>query len=66
MHEEQLKYTQALQELESLVQQIESGQMSVDELTQAVKRATELIQFCKARLRDTQQQVNEVLNKIHE
>ncbi len=66
MHEEQLKYTQALQELESLVQQIESGQMSVDELTQAVKRATELIHFCKARLRDTQQQVNEVLNKLHE
>lgn len=66
MHPEQQTYTQAMQELESIIRKLETGQLDVDDLTEAVKRASELIRFCKARLRDTQQEVNDVLKNLHE
>ncbi len=66
MHPEQQTYAEALRELESIVRQLETGQMPVDELAAAVKRASELIRFCKSKLRDTQQEVNEVLKNLHE
>ncbi|MCX7744820.1 MAG: exodeoxyribonuclease VII small subunit [Flavobacteriales bacterium] len=66
MHPEQQSYAEALQELESIIKKLETGQMPVDELANAVKRASELIHFCKSRLRDTQQQVNDVLKNLNE
>ena len=40
-------YTEAFDELQQLVQEMENGEISVDELAIKVKRATELIAFCK-------------------
>lgn len=66
MHPEQQTYAEALQELESIIRKLETGQLAVDELAEAVKRASALIRFCKSRLRDTQQEVNDVLKNLHE
>lgn len=66
MHPEQQTYAQAMQELEGIIKKLETGQLAVDDLAEAVRRASELIRFCKARLRDTQQEVNDVLKNLHE
>ena len=47
----------ALAELEQLVADMESGQMTLEDSLAAYKRGVELLSFCRSRLDDAQQQV---------
>lgn len=64
MKENTLTYTQAKTELEKIVASIESGELDVDALTEKVKRASELITFCKAKLTKTDEELQKILNDI--
>ena len=64
MSRSKLTYTSAITELEAIVQDIESGEIDVDVLTAKVKRASELIKFCKDSLRNTQKEVEKTLVDI--
>lgn len=66
MSKSKLTYTSAITELEKIVKDIESGEIDVDVLTVKVKRASELITFCKDRLRNTQKEVEKTLVDIDE
>ena len=44
-------------ELDRLVQQMESGQMPLDELLDGYRRGAELLAFCRQRLQALEQQV---------
>ena len=54
-----MKYETALQELQTIVQAIENEEVSIDELTAKTKRANELIQFCKEKLRKVELEVGQ-------
>jgi len=60
-----LTYTSAITKLEEIVKEIESGEIDVDVLTERVKKASELITFCKERLRGTQKEVEETIKDIN-
>ena len=47
----------ALTELESIVVEMETGQMPLEGSLSAHKRGTELLQYCQSKLQDAQQQV---------
>jgi exodeoxyribonuclease VII small subunit len=64
MKKDKLTYMSAITELEGIVNEIESGEVDVDVLTTKVKRASELIRFCRDSLRDTQKEVGKVLEGI--
>ncbi len=57
----QYSYTDAFEELQTIVSEIEQGEISVDELSEKVKRATLLIRACKAKLTATEAEVNNIL-----
>lgn len=57
-------YTEAFEELSRIVSDIEQGEISVDELSQKVKRATELIKICKAKLTTTEEDVSKILKEL--
>jgi exodeoxyribonuclease VII small subunit len=57
-------YTEAFKELQEIVSDIETGQISVDELSQKVRRATELIRICKSKLTATEEDVNRILKDM--
>ncbi|MEG1909991.1 MAG: exodeoxyribonuclease VII small subunit [Bacteroidales bacterium] len=59
-----LTYTQAFEELQNLVAQMENAQVSIDDLTQKLKRAGELIEICQSKLSDTEEEVSKLLDKI--
>lgn len=59
-----MKYTEAFEELQRIVAEIETGQISVDELSQKVKRAAELIRICKLKLTTTEEDVTKILKDI--
>lgn len=62
--EEKFNYTKAFEELQAIVTEIEQGEISVDELSEKVKRATELIQKCKLKLTTTEEDVNKILKEL--
>ena len=61
-----LTYSKAIKEIESIVYDIETENIDVDALTEKVKRATELIKFCKRSLRTTEEEVKKALTEIEE
>lgn len=61
---EEINYTDAFNELQQIVQEIEEGEISVDELSQKVKRAAKLIKICKTKLAATEEDVNSILKDI--
>ncbi len=50
-------YEAALQELEQLVSQIESGQMPLEQLLTGYQRGAELLNFCRDRLQAVETQI---------
>ena len=59
-----MNYTEAFQELQEIVAEIEKGETTVDVLSLKVKRASELIQLCKKTLRETEGDVNSILQEL--
>jgi len=49
-----MTYEEALQELQQIIAQLQEDQTSIDELSQQSKRAAELIEYCRAKLRETE------------
>ncbi|HXB44646.1 MAG TPA: exodeoxyribonuclease VII small subunit [Puia sp.] len=59
-----INYTEAFDELQTIVSEIEQGEITVDELSEKVKRATELIKICKTKLSSTEEDVNKILKDL--
>lgn len=64
MKEQELTYEQAYEELQQIIADIESGEISVDLLSEKVKRAAELIQLCKSKLTSTENDVQKILDDL--
>jgi exodeoxyribonuclease VII small subunit len=62
----QVTYSQALTELEEIVARIESEEIDIDILAEKVKRAAYLIQLCRGKLRDTEEEVKRSLLELKE
>lgn len=54
-------YSEAIAEVENILARFSSGELDVDTLAAQVKRATELIRYCKERLAKAEKEVGEVL-----
>ena len=61
---EQPTYTAAFSELQALVAEIEEGQITIDVLSEKVKRAAFLINICKDKLKDTEEDVSSILKEL--
>lgn len=65
-NKEVLNYSDAYQELMEIVQDIENGDISVDVLSDKVKRASVLLRFCKEKLKQTEIDVDQILKDLSE
>lgn len=61
---ENKSYSAAFEELQEIVQEMESGEIGIDALSIKVKRASELIQFCKDKLKTTELDVAQILAQL--
>lgn len=66
--EEKNKYTYeaAFKELQKIVQQIEVGNVDIDQLSDYIKRAAVLVKICEAKLTETEEEVQILLQKLNE
>jgi exodeoxyribonuclease VII small subunit len=57
-------YEKSFEELQAIIEEIESGEISVDILAKKVERAAELIRFCKQKLTQTELDVQKILSEL--
>lgn len=57
-----ITYSEAIAELESILQRLRSGEVGIDELTAATKRAKELVEICRTQLSTTKQELDTIID----
>lgn len=60
MKQEQ-KYETAFAELQTIVRKMENDELDIDEMSERLKRAQELIKFCKDKLTKTDEEIKKIL-----
>ncbi|RYG53729.1 MAG: exodeoxyribonuclease VII small subunit [Chitinophagaceae bacterium] len=61
---EKMTYSNALAELQQLAEDLENDEISIDELSDKIKRASQLLEFCQNKLRSTDEEVKKILSKM--
>ncbi|MEA1886320.1 MAG: exodeoxyribonuclease VII small subunit [Bacteroidota bacterium] len=64
MSDKKPSFNKAVEELENILEQIESGELDVDELSGKVKRASELLRLCQSKLRDTEEEIDKIIDEM--
>lgn len=64
MAEKKFSFNAAMQEVEQILALLEKGDLDVDEMSEKVKRASELLQACKQKLYQTDAEIKAVFEKI--
>jgi exodeoxyribonuclease VII small subunit len=62
--ESKITYKEALAEIEQIVANLEADKLDIDQLSVSVKRVTELIKFCKDKLKETSEDVEKTLQSL--
>ena len=57
---DEMKYEEALAQLESIVRKMESNELNIDEIAAQLKTAQRLIKFCKDKLTHTEQELRKI------
>lgn len=64
MSAKKMTYKEAIEELEEILTSLESSGPDIDRLTIKVKRAAELIKFCKGKLFETEAEIEKIIEEI--
>ncbi len=57
-----MKYEEAMAELEQINSQMENNELEIDQLTEKLRRAQELIKFCRTQLVNIEQEIKKILS----
>ena len=60
------KYNKAIKRLEEIIERIENEEIDVDELSDKVKEAIELITVCKEKIEKAEMEVKRVVDELGE
>lgn len=58
--EQEMKYEEAIKQLEDIVRKMENDAYSIDEIAEQLKTAQRLIQFCKDKLTKTEEEISKI------
>ena len=56
-------YSQAMERLEKIVRQIDSNELEIDELSEKIKEANEIIAFCAGKLTKADREIEKLLQE---
>ena len=60
----EIKYEQALTQLEEIVEQMENDELNIDELGEQLKKAQKLVTLCKDKLPKTDEAIKKILTEM--
>jgi exodeoxyribonuclease VII small subunit len=64
MAKKEFSFTEAVKEIDKILNEIESGELDIDKLAGEVKRASELIRQCQKKLRTTEEEINNIFSEL--
>lgn len=64
MAKKEKTYSEALKELQVILDKIESDDLDVDVLTEEIKKASALLKFCKEKLYKADTEIKKVLDNL--
>jgi len=59
-----IKYSEAVEELEAILSELESERVDVDDMAIKVKKAVELIKLCRERIEKTELEVTKIVKEF--
>ena len=59
-------YSQAMARLETIVRQVDSNELEIDELVEKIKEANEIIAFCSEKLKKSDTEIEKLLAEKQE
>lgn len=66
MNTNNLTYEEAIQQVELLIAQIENNEISIDDLAEKIRLASEYLSFCKEKLHKVNEEIEKVLKETEE
>ena len=63
MAKQEIKYEEAVGQLEAIVRRMETGELDLDSLAEELKKAQKLIKMCKDKLIKTDEEIKKMLEK---
>lgn len=63
MAKKEIKYEEAVAQLEEIVEKMENDELDIDQLSDQLKRAKELVKLCKAKLTKTDEEIKKLLSE---
>ena len=63
MAKKEIKYEEAVAQLEAIVRRMETGELDLDSLAEELKKAQKLIKMCKDKLTKTDEEIKKMLEK---
>jgi len=60
---QEMKYEEAVAQLEAIVRRMETGELDLDSQTEELKKAQKLIKMCKDKLAKTDEEIKKVLEE---
>ena len=63
MAKEEMKYEQAVRELEEIVDRMENDELDIDQLSEQLKRAKLLVKLCRDKLIKADEEIKKLLNE---
>jgi len=63
MAKNEMKYEEAVAQLEEIVEKMENDELDIDQLSEQLKRAKELVKLCKDKLTKTDGEIKKLLSE---
>lgn len=63
MAKKEIKYEEAVAQLEEIVNKMENDELDIDQLSDQLKRAKELVKLCKDKLTKTDEEIKKLLSE---
>ncbi len=64
MAKKEIKYSEAINEIENILHKIEQDEMDIDELSIHVKHVSDLVKLCKKKLKQTENDIQKIIDEI--
>lgn len=64
MAKSEMQYKAAIAELEEIIEAIENDSTDIDNLLVKVKRATELVNFCRTKLKSSENEILQMIDNL--
>jgi exodeoxyribonuclease VII small subunit len=57
-------FSEAIQELETILQRVDSDATDIDRLADELQRATELLELCRGKIKKAEVEVHQIVQKL--